>query len=540
MDNKLVTTQNQNNLLTRAKRYIHKLAMKSHNKKIINEFTYIKEYGVLSMPAFRIISDEMISNSPKGSIIMADINDLFVANKFRGKEKVNDMLKNMFDKVRTTLDESGCTNYKIGKMGDEIYLYVPNKEDDVAQEVVSKLHKIKVEELTLSAGYSSNLSGGLINAMNEADEMMTINKDQFKTFRLKKVCGQNLDKMVNTIVGNQLDKMRINLKQLKKNNMADLRNTFDTALSQIDVKELTSNLEIKKKEDSTEEVDDFTALKNKYINEGKFLFGNNQQLVNEYVLASMLSKQPVEGVISTDFFQGMGNKKVYEELMKDKKNHTFSILATDLSGLKIINDTLGHEEGDKAIYDSQSYLKSMLEKNHIKMYSDIIAKGGGNSYAIIEDITKNSKQNVLSDIQKYGLNDDSKLTLSMLCSVTSVNKEDIKKDNFLEVINTNLTKTESELQHQSFSRKVKDVDEMKNSIKKIFEQVINVDDIQLLMKYDLNYKERILNMIKTGFTNCIEKETNHSAINKTINLNMEDMTNKRTKSIADNKNEIAI
>jgi diguanylate cyclase (GGDEF)-like protein len=513
-NNNLPMALNRKNiLLDTVKRYINKLANKADNKQIINNFKDIKQYSVLSMPAFRMIVDEMIQKSPEGSIIMADINDLFVANKFRGKEKVNGMIKNIINSVKTTLDENQCQDYKIGKMGDEIYIYVPDKNEEEAKIIFDKLKEIKENELTISLGSSSNLSKGLISAINEADKKMTINKSEFKSERLKSICGNDLEKIIDTVVEIQLDKMRIDLQQLKSSNKPDLRNTFDKAIEQLDIDVITSEMNKKDKIKPTAKEDIFDKLKKKYINEGKALYGENSELINEHVLANMLSKHPVEGVINSEFFQGLEYKKAFKSIKKDKAAKSFDILAIDLSGLKGINDTYGHEEGDNAIFDALKHLQTTLKHKDTKMYSNIIAKGGGNSYVLIEKLNNESKNEMLSDIQKYGTDKDSKYNMSIICSIQNVDKSALDKSNFLTVVNNNLTKVEDNLQHQSFDRKLKDVEEIKNSIKKIYQQVINMDDIQVLSANNLEHKEEVLEMVKTGFENCIHKERNDSSLN---------------------------
>lgn len=508
-------------LLNNIRSYIDKFSKKASNRQIIDKFTHIPQYDVLSMPAFRMITDEMIKNSPEGTILMADINDLFVANKFRGKEKVNVLIKNMISKIKNTLDESECSNYKIGKMGDEIYVYMPDKNETQSAEIVDKLHGIREKELTISVGASSDFSKGLINAINEADKKMTVNKSAFKSKRLKNICGNNLNKIIDTVVETQLDKMRLNLENLKSSNKPDLRNTFDKAIEQLDIEEITSSLNKNSAVEPVHEEDTFEKLKNKYTNEAKFIHGDNPKLVNEYVLANMLSKHPVEGVISSEFFQGLGYKDVYRNIRKDKSSKAVDLLAIDLSGLKAINDTLGHEEGDNAISDALLHLKTTLDNKNAKMYSEIIAKGGGNSYVLLDNMPDSMKNDVLSQIQNYGTNGESKYNMSIMCSIKTIDKKDLTKSNFLDNVNNNLANIEENLQEHSFKRKLKDVDEIKGSIKKVYQEVVGMDDVQLLLKNNSEHKKNILELIKSGFENCIEKErgkslVNHSRVNHTL------------------------
>jgi two-component system cell cycle response regulator len=53
------------------------------------------------------------------------------------------------------------------------------------------------------------------------------------------------------------------------------------------------------------------------------------------------------------------------------------LLFADLDGLKWINDTLGHEEGDKAIIEAAGVLKETCRT------SDIVARMGGDEYAAL-------------------------------------------------------------------------------------------------------------------------------------------------------------
>jgi diguanylate cyclase (GGDEF)-like protein len=76
----------------------------------------------------------------------------------------------------------------------------------------------------------------------------------------------------------------------------------------------------------------------------------------------------------------------YSELTK-RNNKKFAILYLDLDNFKMINDTLGHESGDKLLIEVSKRLKNTLRK------SDIIARIGGDEFVIVlNDI--NSKKMV--------------------------------------------------------------------------------------------------------------------------------------------------
>lgn|GEM_PF-1112034 len=84
----------------------------------------------------------------------------------------------------------------------------------------------------------------------------------------------------------------------------------------------------------------------------------------------------------TDQLTGLHNRRGFLSLAEQQiklanRNMTGALLFfADLDGLKWINDTLGHEEGDKALIEAGTVLKETFRT------SDIIARLGGDEYAV--------------------------------------------------------------------------------------------------------------------------------------------------------------
>lgn len=85
----------------------------------------------------------------------------------------------------------------------------------------------------------------------------------------------------------------------------------------------------------------------------------------------------------TDELTGLNNRRGFIA-MAEKKSHEamrtgrgFTVLFIDLNGLKNINDTLGHQEGDAAIADAAQILRSTFRD------SDVLARLGGDEYAAL-------------------------------------------------------------------------------------------------------------------------------------------------------------
>ncbi|MCB4756961.1 MAG: diguanylate cyclase response regulator [Elusimicrobia bacterium] len=67
-----------------------------------------------------------------------------------------------------------------------------------------------------------------------------------------------------------------------------------------------------------------------------------------------------------------------------------TLLFADVDGLKWINDTLGHQEGDKALIETANILKGIFRD------SDIIARIGGDEFVILMTEPSNVIKNMLS------------------------------------------------------------------------------------------------------------------------------------------------
>ncbi|HZK62201.1 MAG TPA: diguanylate cyclase, partial [Anaerovoracaceae bacterium] len=106
-----------------------------------------------------------------------------------------------------------------------------------------------------------------------------------------------------------------------------------------------------------------------------------------------------------DQLTGIYNRVFFEGEL-DRFNRTrqlpLSLIMADINGLKLINDTFGHDVGDKALQDIAKILKSLVRSE------DIVARIGGDEFAIILPLTSkettleiinniNTKCNIASD-----------------------------------------------------------------------------------------------------------------------------------------------
>ncbi len=73
----------------------------------------------------------------------------------------------------------------------------------------------------------------------------------------------------------------------------------------------------------------------------------------------------------------------------------FLLAFVDLDGLKLINDTFGHQEGNRALVDAAQVLKESFRQ------TDILARLGGDEFAIlVADASENSVEVILHRTQR--------------------------------------------------------------------------------------------------------------------------------------------
>jgi diguanylate cyclase (GGDEF)-like protein/PAS domain S-box-containing protein len=134
-------------------------------------------------------------------------------------------------------------------------------------------------------------------------------------------------------------------------------------------------------------------------------------------------KRTEEGIIAlsnTDHLTGLHNRRGFITLaeqqlkIQEQTRHLIMLLYADLDHMKWINDTLGHEKGDKALIEVASILKDVFRK------SDIIARVGGDEFAVLGIVVSTRSWNIIEsrlqhqlDIHNAIENRDYKIFLSV-------------------------------------------------------------------------------------------------------------------------------
>ena len=126
-----------------------------------------------------------------------------------------------------------------------------------------------------------------------------------------------------------------------------------------------------------------------------------------------------------DEVTGLYNRRFYEEELKrmdTKRNLPLSLIMGDVNGLKLINDSFGHEVGDELLRKTANAISKACRTD------DIAARLGGDEFIIILPNSNSSdSRKVISRIQNF-LKIESINGLGISISFGSETKTDIKQD----------------------------------------------------------------------------------------------------------------
>jgi len=99
-----------------------------------------------------------------------------------------------------------------------------------------------------------------------------------------------------------------------------------------------------------------------------------------------------------DYLTGLRNRHGFEhdsQLLLQKHAGGIGIIVCDVDGLKLVNDTIGHDVGDKLLQDVAKIIKKSVRED------DITARVGGDEFCIVVPLTKPGVvENIISRLQQ--------------------------------------------------------------------------------------------------------------------------------------------
>ncbi len=159
----------------------------------------------------------------------------------------------------------------------------------------------------------------------------------------------------------------------------------------------------------------------------------NDKVMGGYIIYEDISKrkkkeQELKFKTYHDELTGLYNRKYFSRKIKNLdryKQLPISIIMVDINGLKIINDTFGHDKGDEVLKKAAKILNSVIRDN------DILVRYGGDEFVIVLPQTSNEiAHDVLERIEEKSratINNELPVALGMGVSTKSNPAQDINK-----------------------------------------------------------------------------------------------------------------
>jgi diguanylate cyclase (GGDEF)-like protein/PAS domain S-box-containing protein len=138
------------------------------------------------------------------------------------------------------------------------------------------------------------------------------------------------------------------------------------------------------------------------------------------------AEEEIKYLLYRDVLTELYNRRFFEEEIErldTKRQLPISIIMADVNGLKIINDTFGHEKGDEMLTKAAQLLENVVREE------DILARHGGDEFSILLPQTnKKEAEKILNRIKKAARkteNEEIPISISFGVSTKSSKSEDI-------------------------------------------------------------------------------------------------------------------
>ncbi len=127
-----------------------------------------------------------------------------------------------------------------------------------------------------------------------------------------------------------------------------------------------------------------------------------------------------------DHLTGVYNRTYFEtelDRLSKSRDYPITIMSSDLDGLKLINDTMGHDAGDKQLQACVAVLKESLRQ------SDILARVGGDEFCAIllkteKSLSESIVRRIRKNVKKYNQSNESR-PLGISVGIATADHNDI-------------------------------------------------------------------------------------------------------------------
>lgn len=351
-----------------------------------------------------------------GTIFMGDIDNLGKVNSANNEEIVDQTILKVIKDIRKTMEKNEIGRYDIGKLGDEIYIYVPDKLEVDTQKVINELNSIqenvnsetKNDEMScnnsvgISFGACTDMFKGFDAALEIAEKNMKENKLQKKVERVKQAIDSNCAKeYIKKCFLDEIDsKLRVEKSKLTKEQYEIYKKNKIEAIQRV-VKEYEEHKETERPtEDEKDEIKEFIEndieREKAKIREKYSALKIDERDLEVLCIAKKLQESPADQIQKLTAFYTNGYEKAFgtdvNEVIKRLKQT--SLIFIDLGRIKFVNDNYGHENCDRIVYSLMEKVARALNQSGIKKIDDIICEKISEYHILFDkSTTKESLEN---------------------------------------------------------------------------------------------------------------------------------------------------
>ena len=343
----------------------------SSNKSIVNYIYYhsvligyvhdIRHFGSLR----RHLIDEYVEqqNSEKRNNILGELKILDQQEK-TSRDAFNKL--NREDIERILLEEQDKTQQLVSKEQSKIMVLMNSEQ-------FSEAHSILVDGFEPLHNQAMEKLGDLANMIHEENTVMLITADENMTKDNRLIIKVGIASLLFCfIIGVYvIKKMKKTLRSLE--NVAEQNKVINLELQEEinDREHYENKLELAQAE-----------LENRVVERTNELRDLNQTLMVE-VDERKRAQDELQYKATHDDLTALANRALFYEQLEliieqsKRHKHKVALFYLDLDGFKQINDTLGHDYGDKILIEVARRLKQVVRKE------DIVARLGGDEFSVI-------------------------------------------------------------------------------------------------------------------------------------------------------------
>jgi len=304
-------------------------------------------------------------------------NATFFKRPITGEEIVDKDIESILLQIRQINESYGYEDSLIGITGDEIIVVIPHIKEEDKSRIWEEYSKAQSGLITISVGYTDDLSNGVCEALRIAEENSQKQKSKKKIRNHQKAFQKNSPEILAEELRAMLAQLRIRVQTLSKGQKTKLKrnisDAFDFSLRtkqglEEDVKDIIFSS--KEKDFLRQRVEDLEE-KAKEV----YSFGMTEEQRKNYILSQILTKTPVDSIEKLDYFLDKYSKE-FEQ--KDKRTvlrklGKQALVNIEFSGIKDINDTYGHTQCDKMVYQDISEIQRMVDEIGFRRKTPIFA-----------------------------------------------------------------------------------------------------------------------------------------------------------------------